>query len=101
VCWLGQQAIEELAVGLYDLPFSRLAPEQQDAVLLEVEPPDETHSRGLPKPRVHFYVSDTLVFPRALSVNPALTQMALSLRVRDRFLGRGPKVEPRTPKTKG
>lgn len=34
-------------------------------------------------------VCDNSVFPTALSVNPALTQMALSLRVADRFLERG------------
>ena len=33
-------------------------------------------------------VCDNSVFPSALSVNPALTQMALSLRVADRFLSR-------------
>lgn len=34
-------------------------------------------------------VCDNSVFPSALSVNPALTQMALSLRTADRFLERG------------
>lgn len=33
-------------------------------------------------------ICDNSVFPSALSVNPALTQMALSLRTADRFLGR-------------
>ena len=36
----------------------------------------------------NLYICDNSVFPSALSVNPALTQMALSLRVADRFLGR-------------
>ena len=36
----------------------------------------------------NLFVCDNSVFPSALSVNPALTQMALSLRVADRFLGR-------------
>ena len=35
------------------------------------------------------YIADNSVFPSALSVNPALTIMALSLRTADRFLGRG------------
>ena len=34
-------------------------------------------------------VMDNSVFPSSLSVNPALTQMALSLRAADRFLARG------------
>ncbi len=34
-------------------------------------------------------ICDNSVFPSALSVNPALTQMALSLRTADRFLERG------------
>lgn len=36
----------------------------------------------------NLFISDNSVFPSALSVNPALTQMALSLRVADRFLAR-------------
>ena len=34
----------------------------------------------------NLYVMDNSVFPSSLSVNPALTQMALSLRAADRFL---------------
>lgn len=34
----------------------------------------------------NLYISDNSIFPSALSVNPALTIMALSLRIADRFL---------------
>jgi len=36
----------------------------------------------------NLYIMDNSIFPSALSVNPALTLMALSLRVADRFLQR-------------
>ena len=36
----------------------------------------------------NLYISDNSTFPSALSVNPALTIMALSLRTADKFLGR-------------
>ncbi|QJW92106.1 GMC family oxidoreductase [Spirosoma taeanense] len=36
----------------------------------------------------NLYISDNSIFPSALSVNPALTIMALSLRIADRFLER-------------
>ena len=34
----------------------------------------------------NLYICDNSIYPSALSVNPALTQMALSLRIADRFL---------------
>jgi choline dehydrogenase-like flavoprotein len=34
----------------------------------------------------NLYVCDTSIFPSSLAVNPALTQMAVSLRIADRFL---------------
>ncbi len=37
----------------------------------------------------NLYISDNSTFPSALSVNPALTIMALSLRTADRFLAQG------------
>ena len=37
----------------------------------------------------NLYISDNSIFPSALSVNPALTIMAVSLRTADRFLARG------------
>ena len=37
----------------------------------------------------NLYVMDNSVFPSSLSVNPALTQIALSLRTADRFLAGG------------
>lgn len=37
----------------------------------------------------NLYIADNSVFPSALSVNPALTIMALSLRIADRFLAGG------------
>jgi choline dehydrogenase-like flavoprotein len=36
----------------------------------------------------NLYISDNSTFPSALSVNPALTIMALSLRTADKFLER-------------
>jgi choline dehydrogenase-like flavoprotein len=36
----------------------------------------------------NLYVCDNSVYPSSLPVNPALTQMALSLRTADRFLAR-------------
>ncbi|HEX8737570.1 MAG TPA: GMC family oxidoreductase [Pyrinomonadaceae bacterium] len=36
----------------------------------------------------NLYICDNSIFPSALSVNPALTIMALALRTADRFLGR-------------
>ncbi len=37
----------------------------------------------------NLYISDNSTFPSALSVNPALTIMALSLRTADKFLKNG------------
>jgi choline dehydrogenase-like flavoprotein len=34
----------------------------------------------------NLYIADGSLFPSALSVNPALTIMALALRIADRFL---------------
>lgn len=42
---------------------------------------------------LNLYVSDNSTFPSALSVNPALTIMALSLRTADRFLERAQRRE--------
>jgi len=39
------------------------------------------------------YVCDNSLFPSALSVNPALTIMALALRIADRFLARARRSE--------
>jgi choline dehydrogenase-like flavoprotein len=41
----------------------------------------------------NLYIMDNSIFPSALSVNPALTLMALSLRVADRFLQKTPPRE--------
>lgn len=41
----------------------------------------------------NLYISDNSTFPSALSVNPALTIMALSLRTADHFLERARKLE--------
>ncbi len=41
----------------------------------------------------NLYIMDNSIFPSALSVNPALTIMALSLRAADRFLGRSRRLE--------
>jgi choline dehydrogenase-like flavoprotein len=41
----------------------------------------------------NLYIADNSIFPSALSVNPALTIMALSLRVADRFLERSRRME--------
>jgi choline dehydrogenase-like flavoprotein len=41
----------------------------------------------------NLYISDNSTFPSALSVNPALTIMALSLRTADRFLERQKRLE--------
>ena len=41
----------------------------------------------------NLYICDNSVFPSALSVNPALTIMALSLRTADRFLERAKRLE--------
>ncbi|MDQ6809447.1 MAG: GMC family oxidoreductase [Verrucomicrobiota bacterium] len=35
----------------------------------------------------NLYIADNSIFPSALSANPPLTIMALSLRIADRFLG--------------
>ncbi|GAB3546653.1 GMC family oxidoreductase [Spirosoma fluminis] len=41
----------------------------------------------------NLYISDNSTFPSALSVNPALTIMALSLRTADRFLARQKRLD--------
>jgi choline dehydrogenase-like flavoprotein len=41
----------------------------------------------------NLYITDNGIFPSALSVNPALTIMALSLRIADRFLARSQQGE--------
>lgn len=41
----------------------------------------------------NLYISDNSIFPSALAVNPALTIMALSLRIADRFLERARRSE--------
>jgi choline dehydrogenase-like flavoprotein len=38
----------------------------------------------------NLYISDNSIFPSALSVNPALTIMALALRIADKFLEKLP-----------
>lgn len=43
----------------------------------------------------NLYISDNSTFPSALSVNPALTIMALALRTADRFLEKGERVNER------
>ena len=44
----------------------------------------DPYGRSHDVPGLH--IMDNSVFPSALSVNPALTQMALSLRTADHFL---------------
>ena len=46
----------------------------------------DADGRSFDVPGLH--ICDNSVFPSALSVNPALTIMALSLRTADRFLAR-------------
>ena len=59
----------------------RMGVDASDAVV-------DADGRSWAVPNLH--VCDNSVFPSALSVNPCLTQMALSLLIADRFLGRTP-----------
>ncbi len=65
----------------HTLGACRMGRDGDDAVV-------DADCRSFDIPNLH--VCDNSVFPSALSVNPALTQMALSLRTADRFLARAP-----------
>ena len=75
----GATEVWSLRRGAHTLGACRMGLDGDDAVV-------DPDCRSFETPNL--YVCDNSVYPSALSVNPALTQMALSLRTADRFLQR-------------
>ena len=73
----GAYALKRTARNAHTLGACRMGPDGDDAVV-------DADCRSFDVPNLH--VCDNSVYPSAMSVNPCVTQMALSLRTADRFL---------------
>ena len=81
----GARDVWAFARNAHAIGTCRMGPHENDAVV-------DADGRSFEIPNL--FICDNSVFPSALSVNPALTIMALSLRTADRFLDQARKGDP-------